>query len=328
MQFLVPSIVFIGSASFSCAFRLAWHQIEMRFNFSHLSNSMSASAIFTKSVLFILLLFVLCSSFGCRTVRDISKPELSAKTETQIDSSLLRLFERSMEDMATLRTMHAYGTMQIRTPEMNQRLNCMMRIKRGEAMQLTGSIFFGIMAFDALLRADSVFLYSPLEKRLYVGQNSPANLQRITGLSANFSDLLDAFLGLPRIDTATTSLYKARVGEGTAAFFLKNGDLDEVIEVDSATATIESLRLMKSDGKTIGAMFFGGFEALQRLPRPLPKEVELVAYDYTSDSTYTARQVFIRYGEREINPDDFAFTFAPSKKAKVYQIEQMQLRFK
>ncbi|MFQ3599303.1 MAG: DUF4292 domain-containing protein, partial [Chloroherpetonaceae bacterium] len=220
------------------------------------------------------------------------------------------------------------GSMQIRTPEMNQRLNCTMRIKRGEAMQLTGSIFLGITAFDALLRIDSVFLYSPLEKRLYVGANSPANLQRITGLSSNFSDLLDAFLGLPHIDTSTASLYKASVGEGTVAFFLKNGELDEVIEVDSATATVKSLRLVKGDGKTLGAMFFRAFEPLQPLPRPLPKEVELVAYDYTSDSTYTARQVFIRYGEREVNPDDFTFTFAPSKKATVYRIEQMQLRFR
>lgn len=203
-----------------------------------------------------------------------------------------------------------------------------MRIKRGEAMQLTGSIFLGITVFDALLRTDSVFLYSPLDKRLYVGENSPANLQRITGLSAKFSDLLDAFLGLPRIDTATASLYKAIVGDGTVAFFLKNGELDEVIEVDSATAVVESLRLVKGDGKTLGAMFFGGFEMLPLSPHPLPKEVEMVAYDYTSDSTYTARQVFIRYGEREVNPDNFAFTFAPSKKATVYRIEQMPLRFR
>ncbi len=289
---------------------------------------MSASVIFKKSLLLAVLLILLCSFFGCRTLQDVSKPDLSTKTETQLDSSLLRLFERSMESMATLKTMHGYGSMQIRTPEINQRLNCTMRIKRGEAMQLTGSIFLGITAFDALLRTDSVFLYSPLEKRLYVGENSPANLQRITGLSANFSDLLDAFLGLPRIDTATASLYKASVGEGTVAFFVKNGELDAVIEVDSTTATIESLRLMKGDGKTLGAMFFRSFEPLQPLPRPLPKEVELVAYDYTSDSTYTARQVFIRYGEREVNPNNFAFTFAPSKKATVYRIEQLQLRFR
>lgn len=289
---------------------------------------MSASLIFKTSLLPVVLLCLLISFLGCRTVQDVSKPELSSGTETQVDSSLLRLFERSMKEMAMFRTMYGYGTMQIRTPEINQRLNCTMRIKRGEAMQLTGSIFLGITVFDALLRTDSVFLYSPLDKRLYVGENSPANLQRITGLSAKFSDLLDAFLGLPRIDTATASLYKAIVGDGTVAFFLKNGELDEVIEVDSATAVVESLRLVKGDGKTLGAMFFGGFEMLPLSPHPLPKEVEMVAYDYTSDSTYTARQVFIRYGEREVNPDNFAFTFAPSKKATVYRIEQMPLRFR
>ncbi len=274
----------------------------------------------------VLLVFVLF--FGCRSAQEISKPELSAQKETAIDSSLLRLFERTMKDVETFKTMHGYGSMQIRTPEFNQHLTCTMRIKRGEAMQLTGSIFFGITAFDALLRADSVFFYSPLEKRLYVGTNSPANLQRITGLSTNFSDLLDAFLGLARIDTATTSLYKASVGEGKVAFFLKNGEFDEVIEVDSATATVESLRLMKPDGKTLGAIFFNSFEPLPPLPKPLPKEVELVAYDYTSDSTYTARQVFIRYHERTVNPDDFTFTFEPPRKALVYHIEQLPLRFR
>lgn len=289
---------------------------------------MSAKSLFQKSALPTLLLVVLLSFFGCRTAQNISKPELLAKTEMQIDSSLLRLFERAIEGTATFKTMHAYGSMQIRTPEMNQRLNCTMRIKRGEAMQLTGSILFGITAFDALVRDDSVFLYSPLEKRLYVGETSPANLQRITGLSANVPDLLDAFLGLPRIDTATASLYKANIGEGKVAFFLKNGELEEVLEVDSATASVQSLRLMKDDGKTLVAIFFGGFEALPFSPRPLPKEIELVAYDYTSDSTYAARQVFIRYGEREVNPDNFAFTFAPSKKVTVYRIEQMQLRFR
>jgi hypothetical protein len=289
---------------------------------------MSLLHALSKSCLLLLLLYVLLSNVGCRTAQEISKPELATQKETQLDSSLLGLFERTLKDVETFKTMHGYGSMQIRTPEMNQRLTCTMRIKRGEAMQLTGSIFFGITAFDALLRADSVFLYSPLEKRLYVGTNSPANLQRITGLSANFSDLLDAFLGLARIDTTTTSLYKASVGDGKVAFFLKNGELDEVIEVDSATATVESLRLMKPDGKTLGAIFFNGFEQLPQVPKPLPKEVELVAYDYTSDSTYTARQVFIRYNEREVNPDDFAFTFEPSKKATVYRIEQLQLRFK
>jgi len=289
---------------------------------------MSLLHALSKSCLLLLLLYVLLSNVGCRTAQEISKPELATQKETQLDSSLLGLFERTLKDVETFKTMHGYGSMQIRTPELNQRLTCTMRIKRGEAMQLTGTIFFGITAFDALLRADSVFLYSPLEKRLYVGTNSPANLQRITGLSANFSDLLDAFLGLARIDTANTSLYKASVGDGKVAFFLKNGELDEVIEVDSATATVESLRLMKPDGKTLGAIFFNGFEQLPPLPKPLPKEVELVAYDYTSDSTYTARQVFIRYSEREVNPNDFAFTFAPSKKATVYRIEQMQLRFR
>lgn len=289
---------------------------------------MSASPSFSKFALLFALLFIVFSFLGCRTSQEISKPDLPPKKEASLDSSLLRLFERSMQGVATFKTMRGYGSMQIRSPELNQRLNCAMRIKRGEAMQLTGSIFFGVTAFDALLRADSVFLYSPLEKRLYVGENSPANLQRITGLAANFSDLIDAFLGLPRIDTATASLYKASVGEGTVAFFLKNGELDEVIEVNSETAVVESLRLMKSDGKTLGAIFFNGFETLPLSPRPLPKEVELVSYDYASDSVYTARQVFIRYGEREVNPEDFAFTFSPSQKARVYRIEQLQLRFK
>ncbi|MFN3638208.1 MAG: DUF4292 domain-containing protein [Chloroherpetonaceae bacterium] len=289
---------------------------------------MFASRSFSKHRFLVALFLVLTFFFGCRTAKEIPKSDLSTKAETQLDSSLLQLFERSMAGIATFKTMHGYGSMQIRTPEMNQRLNCTMRIKRGEAMQLTGSIFFGITAFDALLRTDSVFLYSPLEKRLYLGENSPANLQRITGLSANFSDLIDAFLGLPRIDTATSFLYKASVGDGKVAFFLKNGELDEVIEVDSATASVESLRLIKRDGKTLGAIFFSSFEPLPRLPRPLPKEVELVAYDYTSDSTYTSRQVFIRYSEREVNPENFAFTFAPSKKATVYRIEQLQMRFR
>ncbi len=319
------SMLFIIFAPLLCKFRLAQYQIEMVLKRFQRSSSM---VHLSKSCWWFVLCVVLFSFFGCRSAQEISKPELSAKKEAEIDSSLLRLFERTLKDVETFKTMHGYGSMQIRTPELNQRLTCTMRIKRGEAMQLTGSIFFGITAFDALLRADSVFLYSPLEKRLYVGENSPANLQRITGLSANFSDLLDAFLGLARIDTANTSLYKASVGEGKVAFFLKNGELDEVIEVNAERATVESLRLMKPDGKTLGAMFFNGFEQLPPLPKPLPKEVELVAYDYTSDSTYTARQVFIRYNEREVNPDDFAFTFEPSKKATVYRIEQMQLRFK
>ncbi len=325
MQFLALSVVLITLKLFSCGFRLAQRQFELLLK--RLQHSLSMLHL-SKSCSWILLLVVLFSFFGCRSAQEISKPELSAKKEAEIDSSLLRLFERTLKDVETFKTMHGYGSMQIRTPELNQRLTCTMRIKRGEAMQLTGSLFFGITAFDALLRADSVFLYSPLEKRLYVGATSPANLQRITGLSANFSDLLDAFLGLPHIDTATTSLYKASTGEGKVAFFLKNGEFDEVIEVDSATATVVSLRLLNTNGKTLGAMFFNGFEQLPQVPKPLPKEVELVAYDYTSDSTYTARQVFIRYNEREVNPDDFAFTFEPSKKATVYRIEQLQLRFK
>ncbi len=287
---------------------------------------MSAFSTSIRSALFAVLLCML--AFGCRTAQEISKPELSVQTETQINSSILHLFERSLDGIATLKTMHGYGSMQIRTPEITQRLTCTMRIKRGEALQLTGSIFLGITAFDVLLRTDSVFLYSPLEKRLYVGENSPDNLQRLIGLSTNFSDLIDAFLGLPHIDTTTTPLYKASVGNGIVTFFLKNGEFDEVIEVDSATATIQSLRLIKQDGKTLGAIFFSSFEVLPLLPRPLPKDVELVAYDYTSDSTYTARQVLIRYSEREINPDNFAFTFAPSKKAAVYRIEQMPIRFR
>jgi len=319
------SMLFIIVVPLLRKFRLAQYQIEI--GLKRFQRSLSMVHL-SKSCLWFVLCVVLFSFFGCRSAQEISKPELSAQKETEIDSSLLRLFERVQEDAKAFKTMHGYGSMQIRTPELNQRLTCTMRIKRGEAMQLTGSIFFGITAFDALLRADSVFLYSPLEKRLYVGTNSPANLQRITGLSANFSDLLDAFLGLARIDTANTSLYKASVGEGKVVFFLKNGEFDEIIEVNAESAAVESLRLMKPDGKTLGAIFFNGFEQLPQLPKPLPKEVELVAYDYTSDSTYTARQVFIRYSEREVNPNDFAFTFAPSKKATVYRIEQMQLRFR
>lgn len=224
--------------------------------------------------------------------------------------------------------MRGYGTMQIRSPELDQRLNCALRIKRGEAMQLTGSVFFGITAFDALIRADSVFLYSPLEKRLYVGANSPANLQRITGLSASFADLLDAFLGLPRIDTNAAKLYKVATGEGKVAFFLKNGALDEVVEINPETETIESLRALDASGKTVGAILFKSFERLSPNLRPLPKEIELVAYDYPNDSSYVARQLLLRYDERELNPDDFRFTFEPSKRAKAYRIEQFQMRLR
>ncbi|MCS6989411.1 MAG: DUF4292 domain-containing protein [Chloroherpetonaceae bacterium] len=265
---------------------------------------------------------------GCRTPREISKPDLAATSETRLDARLLELFAKATANAADFKTMRGYGTMQIRSPELDQRLNCALRIKRGEAMQLTGSVFFGITAFDALIRADSVFLYSPLEKRLYVGANSPANLQRITGLSASFADLLDAFLGLPRIDTNAAKLYKVATGEGKVAFFLKNGALDEVVEINPETETIESLRALDASGKTVGAILFKSFERLSPNLRPLPKEIELVAYDYPNDSSYVARQLLLRYDERELNPDDFRFTFEPSKRAKAYRIEQFQMRLR
>lgn len=274
------------------------------------------------------IVFALFAFFGCRSAQEISKPELSAKSETTLDANLLALFAKATDGAEHFKTMRGYGAMQIRSPELNQRLSCALRVKRGEAMQLTGSVFFGFTAFDALLRPDSVFLYSPFEKRLYVGANSPANLRRITGLAIDFADMLDAFLGLPRIDTSQAKLYKAATGDGTIAFFLKNGSFDEVIEVNPETEAVESLRLLDSLGRTLGAMHFKSFERVASLARPLPKEIELVAYDYLSDGGGVARQVVLRYDERELNADDFEFTFEPSKRAQVYRIEQMPIKLK
>jgi hypothetical protein len=270
--------------------------------------------------------------WGCRTEKEITRPTLSSKAVVAIDSSLAALYHEVATASPRLSTMTGSADMTIQSPETKQNLGGLIRIARQTEpmMQMTGSVFLGITAFDAMIQPDSVFFYVPVQKNLFVGENRLQNMRRITGVSIGFSEVINAFLGFPQLDTALSHIERVERGAGVAVFFLNAENKMSIVELSESERKVVSLRLLDSLQRTVGAIYFREFESVRlgTAAEKLPKQIEIVSYEYGAGETYTARQVLIRYRERQFNATDFAFDFRPSKKAKRFRIEEMRFEFK
>jgi hypothetical protein len=76
------------------------------------------------------------------------------------DSAFIRLYERAASLGRRVQSVEGFGSVQIHAPEVHQSLNCVLKVKRHEGMQIVATVFLGIVAAETLLRTDSIFAVS------------------------------------------------------------------------------------------------------------------------------------------------------------------------
>lgn len=183
-----------------------------------------------------------------------------------------------------------------------------------------------------MITPDSIFAHNLVSGTLVLGKNEPDNLRKVTGITAGFPQMLDAFIGLPALavsDSLMSRLQEVKSENGKLTYTFVSGKEAQKFILDSAATRTESIRLIDSLGQTRILMNFRKFVEV-RSPQAslmLPQEIELVAYQYKPAGEVVTQQVVIEYGERQLNNPNFSFTFRRPQAAKTRRLEDLQSLF-
>jgi len=274
------------------------------------------------------LLFLTLSLFGCGTARSIVETE-RPKTLVALDSSRRALYLKTISNAERVSSVEGIADFRLASPEISQSISCQIRARRNDAVQLIGSVFFGITVFDALFRSDTIFVNNIFQGELLVGKNSPDNLRRATGVSAEFSQLVDAFLGAPAPTLPLDSLQSVQADNGKVSYRLASDSRVELIDIDSATARVEQVRIY-DDGRLLVKAALQDAEKISTDSTVifLPKLISVTVYDYRRDSLGVARNVTIAYEARRVNAPDFSIDFRLPRSAKRRRLEDIEFLMK
>jgi len=278
-------------------------------------------------LLFAAVLLSACSS--SRTASTVDLPD----TKVRIDAAVQRLFDKISQPVSEIKTVDGSAEIWIKTPELEQSLSCNIKVKRGEAIQIVGSVFFGITVLEALIREDSIFVHNLFNGQLLVGRNSAENLKKAMGMGITFEQMTDAFIGIPSLSlTSLQDVEQVTAKKGKVGLYLKaRGGLHQAVVVDSLNQRIESIQMFNKDGKRAVSANYKEFENHKVMEKKvaLPKVIEFISYPNASSANKTKnREIVVAYAEREINGRNFRFDFKVPKNATVINIETLKHRMK
>ncbi|ACF14828.1 hypothetical protein Ctha_2378 [Chloroherpeton thalassium ATCC 35110] len=263
-----------------------------------------------------------CSS--SRTVSDVDLPG----TQVSVDSAIERLLASISSPVDEIKTVDGNAEIWIKTPEMEQSLSCNIKVKRGEAIQIVGSVFFGITVLEALIREDSIFVHNLFSGQLLVGKNSAENLKKAMGLGVTFEQMTDAFIGIPSLNHASLGdIEQVTAEKGKVGLYLNHGGQLQAVVIDSSNKRIESIQMFNEDGKRAASANYKNFENLEVMKKmvALPKVIEFISYQNPVPANQPKnREIVVAYAEREINGRNFGFDFKVPKGASVINIDNMK----
>ncbi|MFN3393068.1 MAG: DUF4292 domain-containing protein [Candidatus Thermochlorobacter sp.] len=286
-----------------------------------------------KLALLALLLTLSCFALNCATQRpekSTSVPTYQTPTLT-LDSALIQLYERAARMAQEVQTLEGYGNVEIDAPELRQSLGCLIKAKRNESIQIVLTAFFGIVAAQTLLRTDSVFVHIPLQNTLLIGQNSPENLRRTTGIDATFKDAANVFLGAPELTMPLDSLESVTRESNAFIYTFRGKEGFRVVAIDSATACVRALAQLDTAKRVRLQTFFEEPEPIQngKTAVLLPKRTVVETFEYPQEhqsvKAALARRVKIAYTSRMLNDSNFVVTFAMPRYAVMRRIEDVWL---
>lgn len=286
-----------------------------------------------KSALLALLTTLSCFALSCATQRpekSTSAPEHIKHTLT-LDSSLIQLYEQAARMAQSVQTLEGYGNVEIDAPELRQLLECVIKVKRNESIQIVVTAFLGIVAAQTLLRTDSVFVYIPLQNTLLIGQNSPENLRRTTGISATFKDAANVFLGAPELTVPLDSLESITRDSQAFIYTFRGEEGFRVVEIDSAAARVRALAQLDTAKRVLLQTIFEEPEPVQngKTAVLLPKRTVVETFEYPQEyegtKTPIIRRMKITYASRMLNDSNFVVTFTMPRFAVMRRIEDVLL---
>ncbi len=286
-----------------------------------------------KSTLLALLTTLSCLALSCATQRpekSTSVPEHIKHTLT-LDSSLIQLYEQAARMAQSVQTLEGYGNVEIDAPELRQSLGCIIKAKRNESIQIVVTAFLGIVAAQTLLRTDSVFVYIPLQNTLLIGQNSPENLRRTTGIGATFKDAANVFLGAPELTVPLHALESVTRENDAIIYTLRGKEGFQVVQIDSATACVRALAQLDTAKRVQLQTIFEDPEPVQNgktavlLPKRTVVETFEYPQEYESTKTPIVRRMKITYASRMLNDSNFVVTFTMPRFAVMRRIEEVLL---
>ncbi|NTW49318.1 MAG: DUF4292 domain-containing protein [Chlorobiales bacterium] len=264
------------------------------------------------------------TSVSCSSSRVASRVAVPEKAGV-VNAAFRQFYARVAQPIEDLQTLDGDANIWIKTPQEDRSLSCSIRVKREEGIQIVGSVFFGFTVLEAFIRPDSIFVHNLFNKQLLIGKNNEQNVQKTLGLSANFGQMTDAFLGVPNLPQSTDNIVQVTHGNGKMGVFFKSDSYSQVVVIDSANAQVESVQLYDAQGKPKASTNYKQYEwvSVNGKKKMLPKTIELISYQQTSEKDVASRQIIVSYSGREMNSPSFAFDFKLPKRATVVHIEQM-----
>ncbi len=199
------------------------------------------------------------------------------------------------------------GTISVETPAVAQSGSFRLTLKKPDSLLVNLQGPFGIKIGSALVTRTNFLFYSSLENRLYSGETTSRNLQRIMRVSIGFDDLINLFTGgvFFKDDTGAPDA----TGVEDDQFFLsyRNGPVIHKYFIDPQTLLITRTEALDGDGKLEFEQRFLNFQTVDSAV--VPFNIRLI-------QPKERRMISVVYSELMLNAPDLSFQFSYPQNAK------------
>lgn len=276
----------------------------------------------------ILILVAFLSLQACSSSREAAYLDIP-ESRVSFNPEFLELLNHATQPVNNIKTIEGSADLWINTPDINQSLYCNIKVKRGEAIQIKGSVFLGITVLNALIRKDSIFIHNVFGGEVLVGENNPENFQRaLMGLNFDFTQFTDAFLGLPSFTINPKNIEQITAEKGKVGYYIK-GPEPSAIMIDSSTKAVESIQLYDSTGTKRAMANYREFKEVKigNEKTVLPEVIEFISLPNANlGNKAKPRELIIAYTSRRLNRPDFEIDYKIPGGVRVVSLDQKSMK--
>ncbi|KAK3604796.1 hypothetical protein CHS0354_000454 [Potamilus streckersoni] len=121
-------------------------------------------------------------------------------------------WNKSLNKLSLLQTLTAKVTVSFKNPYMNHTVNGHLTVKKNNFLFLSLAAFLGIKVFDAYFAKDSMWVHNVFEGRLFIGETTPENINKMVKIPLPFFFFTTTALGIPTWNTAPKETTKTQTG--------------------------------------------------------------------------------------------------------------------
>ncbi len=271
-----------------------------------------------------LLFLVAVLVSGCTGFKTATLQQWPSES-VELDAELSKLYADVASDSGSIAEVDGFADIWIRTPARKERVfSSIQRRKSGEMRIIVSSGLLDWPVADMLFRPDSLFVHDLVNNRLFVGNNTPDNIEKILGVRSGYRLLSEAVTGSVSIEEPLASVRSVKRGFGKVSYTIATASGSKELLVDPATRLLEALVISDASGGKRLEMHFRRFLPYSSGDRSisLPAEIDLLMFHPALDGGGKQEMVIV-YDERTLDPEKNGIEYRFPEKARVIELDKV-----